>query len=179
MDERRVVVGAISGIYGLKGWVKVHSFTSPPENILAYRPWVLTRTGRNGPLGDHGGDESASTFDVREGRIHGRGLVARFDGVEDRDAAAEWVGAEIRVDRQHFANAEEGEYYWADLVGLKVVTIDGRELGVVDSLLETGANDVLVVVGDRRSLVPFLIGPVVKKVDQASRHITVDWDPDY
>ena len=89
------------------------------------------------------------------------------------------VGAEILVEREQFAGAEQGEYYWADLVGLEVRTADDRALGVVDSLLETGANDVLVVEGDRRYLVPFLMGSVIKEVDLEKRNITVDWDPDY
>jgi 16S rRNA processing protein RimM len=174
LNERRVVVGTISGLYGVKGWVKVHSFTSPPDNILAYRPWFLARSGQK----SGSDDQLAGGIDVRDGRVHGKGLVVQFGGIDDRDAAAQWVGAEIQVDRECFASAEAGQFYWADLIGLTVLGTDGGELGAVDSLLETGANDVLVVVGDRRHLVPFVFGSVVTEVDLELRRITVDWDSD-
>jgi len=89
------------------------------------------------------------------------------------------VGAEILVDRDQFGGVERDEYYWADLVGTRVVTTNDQELGVVESLLETGANDVLVVQGDRRRLIPFLIGSVIQMVDLDSGNIIVDWDPDF
>lgn len=165
--SRSVVVGRVAGLYGVKGWIKVYSFTQPRQNILNYSPWLLRGAG------------SRRTAEVAEARAHGKALIARLQDVADRDAAAELVGADILVDRDQFADTEAGQFYWADLVGLRVVTEDGREIGVVDHLLETGANDVLVIAGDRRQMVPFVMDQVIKRVDLTNGAIVVDWDPDY
>ena len=106
-------------------------------------------------------------------------MIALLGGVDDRDSAEKLVGAEILVDRDQFGDVERDEYYWADLVGTRVVTADDQDLGVVESLFETGANDVLVVQGDRRRLVPFLLGSVIQAVDLESGIIIADWDPDF
>ena len=106
-------------------------------------------------------------------------MIALLGGVDDRDSAEKLVGAEIFVDRDQFGDVERDEYYWADLVGTRVVTADDQDLGVVESLFETGANDVLVVQGDRRRLVPFLLGSVIQTVDLDSGIIVADWDPDF
>lgn len=165
--NKQVIVGRVSGLYGVRGWVKVFSFTEPRENILNYSPWQLC-------LGEDT-DEHA----VAEGKVHGKGLIAKIDGVDDRDAAARIVGADIRVDRDRFGHESEDEYYWVDLEGLQVETVDGQSLGVVANLFATGANDVLVVDGDRRRLIPFLVGGVVERVDLDARTIVVNWDPDF
>jgi 16S rRNA processing protein RimM len=169
--DQRVIVGRVSGLYGLQGWIKVFSYTSPPDNIFSYKSWYLQRPEQDG--------ESAARYEVAANRRQGKGLVARFEGMEDCEAAAEWVGADILVERGEFAGTEKDEYYWADLAGLEVRTADGQVLGVVASLIETGANDVLVVEGDRRRLVPFLQGSVVKSVDLDARIVVVDWDPEF
>ncbi|HJP38515.1 MAG TPA: ribosome maturation factor RimM [Gammaproteobacteria bacterium] len=167
MDEKLVVVGRIAGLYGVKGWVKVTSYTEPRKNILAYRPWCLERAG------------VIEEVDPTAGREQGKGLIAQIAGVEDRDAAAAMVGKDILVSRELFAQIGNNEYYWHDLVGLRVMTNNGVTLGVVDSLLETGANDVLVVTGERRRLIPFVIGDVIKCVDLAAAIITVDWNSEF
>ena len=165
--SRSIVVGRVAGLYGVKGWIKVYSFTQPRQNILKYSPWFLCGAG------------SRRAAAVAESRVHGKALIARLEGVTDRDAAAELVGTDILVDRDQLGDTEEGEFYWTDLVGLRVVTEDGREIGVVDHLLETGANDVLVVAGDRRRLVPFVMDQVIRQVDLENGTIIVAWDPDY
>ena len=147
--------------------MKVLSFTEPRENILEYAPWQLCL-----------GDETIEC-DVAEGRAHGKGLIAKLDGVDDRDIAARYVGAEIRVDRGRFGRESADEYYWVDLEGMRVDTVDGQSLGTVASLFATGANDVLVVEGERRRLIPFVVDDVVKRVDRDARTIVVDWDPDF
>lgn len=168
MDQQRVVVGRIAGLYGLKGWVKVISYTEPRKNILSYRPWYVERDG------------VIEKFDLTAGREQGKGLVAQVAGIEDRDAAATLIGANILVNRDSFAPTGFDEYYWRDLVGLRVTTVEGEVLGVVDSLLETGANDVLVVVqNDHRRLIPFVVGDVVKSVDVEAATIVVDWVVDW
>jgi 16S rRNA processing protein RimM len=162
-----VVLGRISGVYGVRGWVRVFSHTDPRENILSYRPWFLRRDG------------SWESLEVAEGRRHGKGVVARLEGIDDREAARALLGLEIAVDRDRLGMAGPGEYFWTDLEGLEVVTTEGRTLGVVDHLFETGANDVMVVKGDRERLVPFSEPEPVREVDLEDRRILVDWDPDY
>jgi len=167
VDEKLVVVGRIAGLYGIKGWVKVISYTEPRNNILGYRPWYLERGG------------SVEQVDPAAGRCQGKGLITQVAGIEDRGEAAGLIGANILVNRDLFAPAGRNEYYWRDLVGLRVTTADGGELGVVDSLLETGANDVLVLQGERRRLIPFVVDDIVKCVDLKAGTIIVDWDPDF
>lgn len=166
-DTQLIVLGRVSGLFGVRGWVKIHSHTDPREAILDYTDWQVEVDGHWQPRA------------VAEGRPHGKTVVVRFEGIEDRDAAAEFVGASIAVSREELPDTEEGEYYWSDLVGLKVVHVDGKELGKVAYLLETGANDVLVVKdGDRETLIPFLSGQVIKDVDLARGQISVDWEWD-
>jgi len=162
-----VEVGRISGLYGVRGWVKVFSYTDPRENVVDYGPWYL-----RGPQG-------MAEMRVAEGRAHGKGVVVRLEGYDDREQARGLIGREILVRRDQFPPAEPGEYYWSDLVGLRVVTTAGVELGMVDHLLETGANDVLVVKGERERLIPFVPEQVVTEVDLAGKRLTVDWDPEF
>lgn len=171
MSEKCVIVGRVSGLYGVKGWVKIYSFTRPSDRVFGYRPWYLRLTDQ-----DTG---QTQRYELAGDRTHGKGLIALFSGIDDRDAAEKLVGAEIFVDRDQFEGTEKDEYYWTDLVGSKVVTTDDRELGIVESLIETGANDVLVVEGDKRRLVPFLLDSVIRKVDLDSGIIVADWDPDF
>ncbi|MFU8820806.1 MAG: ribosome maturation factor RimM [Gammaproteobacteria bacterium] len=166
-DQRRVVLGKVGGLYGVRGWVKLWSFTDPVENLLDYRELELGREGDWRPAR------------LVEGRRQGQALVARFDDCADRDQAALLVGAEVSVMRDRLPEPGAGEYYWADLVGLAVVTTGGVELGRVESMMATGANDVMVVKGDRERLVPFLPGQYVNEVDLAGGRIVVDWDPEF
>jgi 16S rRNA processing protein RimM len=145
----------------------VFSYTRPRDNIVHYRPWYLNREGE------------WQEHELSEGRQHGKGVVARLAGCEDRDAASRLIGAEIGVRREQLPAAQPGEYYWSDLQGLEVVTLQGESLGTVDHLLETGANDVLVVTGERERLIPFVLGQVVDDVDLARGEIRVDWDRDF
>lgn len=166
-DTELVPMGRITGAYGVRGWVRVASDTEPSSNILDYRPWQVRV----------GGDWV--THQVVEGRPHGRGLVVKLEGLDDRDAAAGLSGAEIAVSRSALPSPAGWEVYWADLVGAEVVTRAGVALGKVDHLMATGANDVMVVMGERERLIPFLEDQVVTEVDLAAKRITVDWDPEF
>jgi 16S rRNA processing protein RimM len=163
----RVAVGRIVGAFGVRGWLRVKSYTSPPENIIRYAPWNVRRDG---------GD---ALMQVVTGRLHGDGVVVQLAGIADREAAEKLAGADIEVSRSRFAEPGDRQFFWADLEGMRVRTIGGTDLGHVDHLVETGANDVLVVSGERRRLIPFLYGTVVRDVDTAQRMITVDWDADF
>lgn len=167
-DAEMIAVGRISGLYGVRGWVKVFSYTEPRENILEYSPWYLRRDGR------------WEACRLAGGRRQGKGVTVHLSGVDDRDAAATLVGTEIAVHRQQLPAIPNGEYYWNDLIGLEVVTLEGVRLGRVDHLLETGANDVLVVRDAvRERLIPYVRDAVVRSVDLAGGSIEVDWDPDW
>ncbi len=165
--QRRVVLGKVGGLYGVRGWVRLWSFTDPVENLLDYQELELGQGGR------------WKTVRLVEGRRQGESLVARFEGCADRDQAAPLVGAELAVARDRLPAAGEGEFYWADLVGLQVVTTAGVSLGRVDHMMATGANDVMVVAGERERLLPFVPGQYVIEVDLAGGRIVVDWDPEF
>jgi len=166
-EQQYINVGKISGVFGIKGWVKVFSFTDPRENILTYSPWLLKK-----------GDET-KTVNVVDGQLQGKTIVAQLAGIDDRDQAASLMGWDIFITQDQLPKAAKGEYYWSDLIGLNVETIDGVRLGVVDSLLETGANDVIIVQGERERVVPFLQGRTIIKVDLDAGKIIVDWDPEF
>jgi 16S rRNA processing protein RimM len=161
--ERLVPLGRIAGVFGVRGWVRVFSETRPRENILRYSPWLV------------GGQR----FRVEEGRRHGKGIIAKLIGCDDRDRAAALVGQPVAVRRDQLPPPGADELYWADLEGLMVETLDGASLGRVSRLFETGANDVMVVDGDRERLLPFVWDQVIKEVDFGSGVVRVDWDPDF
>ncbi len=160
----------------MRGWVKVYSYTSPRENVVQYSPWFLLQNG------------GEVVQKVTAGHAHGDGVVASLAGINDRDSAAALIGAEIEVERSTLGpelGTADGEsapgdrFFWVDLQGMEVQTREGTSLGFVEQLFETGANDVMIVVGAGRHLIPFLYGSVVESVDGARRVITVDWDPDF
>jgi 16S rRNA processing protein RimM len=165
--EKLVKLGRISGVHGIKGWVKVFSYTEPRGNIVQFRTWLLEHNG------------SYRTVELEAGEQRGKNVVAKLSGVADREAARELIGADIAVERDTLPPCEPGEYYWADLEGLAVRTIDGETLGVVDHLLETGVHDVLVLKGDGSRMIPFVAGRVVREVDLEGGVVVVDWDAGY
>ncbi len=170
-----VVLGKLTSPYGVKGWLKVYSHTSPMEGILEYPEWVL----RQGAV--------LSSHRLLQGRRHGKGLVALLEGVDSREAAEQMAGAEVLLPKETLPALPKGDYYWHQLEGLTVATRDGEILGRVEYLFETGANDVLVVKGDpegdpasiddRERLLPFLPDEVIVEVDLVAGTMTVDWDP--
>lgn len=172
-DTDLTEIGRISGVYGVKGWVKIYSHTDPIENILSYQPWIVTH------------HQKQISLKVLEGKKQGKGLVARLAGVEDRDQAALLQGATIAIHRSQLPELGVGEYYWGDLEGLSVFTLSDVCLGKVSHLIETGANDVLVVQGSETSidqqerLIPYLPERVVKEIDLDAGTIRVDWDPEF
>ncbi len=170
-DQNLIILARVTGLYGVRGWVKVFSDTDPREGITDYSEWLLKC--------QHGWQRIA----VESGRKQGKNVVVKLAGIDDRDTAATLSGCEIAVTRDQLAAVKPGEYYWIDLEGLKVVTTDGVELGIVDHLFETGANDVLVVREEsseaRERLVPYVPGEVVTEVDLDGGQMTVDWDPEF
>ena len=160
-------MGRVSGLHGISGWVKVYSHTQPRANILRYSPWYLGRRQR------------WQRARLAAGRVHGKAVIAKLEGYDTRDQVASLLDAEIAVESCQLQPLEEGEYYWAQLTGLRVVNLHGEELGIVDHLMETGANDVLVVRGVRERLIPFVEGQIVMEINLANSYIQVDWGADY
>lgn len=169
-----ITVGKIIGVFGIKGWLKIKSFTEPPDNIVNYSPlWLKTRHG-------------LKEIDIQEHQFRPQGLILHIRGIDDRDAAEELGRVELAVREHQLTELEEGDFYWHQLLGLKVIShFDSGEytLGTVNDLLETGANDVLVVrptgesIDDRERLVPFVTDTYIKKVDLETKTIWVEWDP--
>ena len=160
------MLGRISGLFGVKGWVKIFSYTQPREAILEYDSWYLQDQGK------------WRVAEVVEGKRHGKSVIAHFEGVDDRDQAAALIGSEIAIPRDQLPAAEDGSYYWTDLEGMQVVHRDGSDLGRVAYLMETGSNDVLVTKGERERLIPFVAEKVILDVDFDKGVISVDWEWD-
>ncbi|MEJ2621789.1 MAG: ribosome maturation factor RimM [Candidatus Thiodiazotropha sp.] len=168
MSEREMIImGRVSGLFGVRGWLKIYSHTAPKEGILGYTQWYLKRQG------------SWQPFKVIAGHPQGKGIVAQLEGCNDRDQAAELIESEIAIGRDQLPKLPPGEYYWTDLEGLRVETLQGVELGKVSHLFETGANDVLVVKGDRQRLIPYTMGQAVQRIDLDAGLMVVDWDPEF
>lgn len=167
-DNALISAGYVAGVFGIKGAVKVFSHTDPRENILHYSPWLLKKNNQE------------QSVKVVSGHRQGHSVVVSLDGVSDRNLAEELIGWEIWIRKEDLPKPDPGEYYWLDLIGLEVRNTEAVFLGRVDHLLETGANDVLVVVdGQIERLIPFVQPETVKSVDLSAGQMVVDWDPDF
>jgi 16S rRNA processing protein RimM len=163
----RVALGCLGSPFGVRGWVHVRSYTDPPEEVLDYPLWHLEAPG-GGP----------QTLRLVEGRRHGKGVVARLDGVEDREAAAQLARREFWIERSEMPALPPGQFYRVDLEGLTVVNLQGRVLGRVDHFVDAPANPVMVVVGDAEHWLPLVPG-LIRQLDQECGRVIVDWDPDF
>lgn len=169
-----LTLGKVGAVYGIKGWVKIHSFTDIPEAIFDYSPWSLNLGGKT------------QLVNITDWRKHNNGLIAKIAGINDRDQAQALVNHEIQVDADKLPELPSGDYYWKDLIGMQVITNSGYDLGVVTDLMETGANDVLIVkanvkdgFGKKERLIPYLVDQVILNVSQENKQIEVDWDPGF
>ena len=162
-----LTLGKISGVFGVKGWVKVSSHTEQRDSILGYSPWWLQVGGQ------------WKTYTVKNGQVQGKAIIAQLDGVDDRDQAQALVGATIAIEHHQLKPLRQNEYYWADLLEMEVITTLGFRCGRVQSLFETGSNDVMVVQGERERLIPWIMDDVIVSVDLANGQIIVNWDPDF
>jgi len=168
-----ILLGKISGVHGVKGWVKVFSHTSPRLKITEYTQWFLKNK-----------DQTWKSIQLIDGKQQGKSIIASLEGVKYRDQAEALVGTEIAIHSDQLNALPENEYFWRDLIGLSVETIDGERLGKIDWLFHTGSNDVVIVKDDTESknkehMVPFLIGDVIKSVDLKKSLMIVDWDSDF
>ena len=170
--EDLIVFGKITSVHGVRGEVKIYSFTDPIDNLLGYPAWTLKRDGE------------VKQVELVSGRLQGKILVAKLKGLDDREVARTFAGFDICVPRALLPDLDDGEYYWHQLEGLKVIDLQGQLLGRLDHLLETGSNDVMVVkpcpgsLDDRERLLPYT-EQCVQKVDLAAGEMRVDWDADF
>lgn len=170
--QDRVILGRVQGLFGVRGWLKLYSYTSPPENILAYSHWEL-----------HNGIQW-QRMRVADGRRQGKGLVAQLAGeddtpISDRESAARWLDADVAVLRSELPPLAADEYYGAELLGLRVITAGDEDMGTVSGFIDTGANPVMAVHGERERLIPFIRDLFILEVDRDAGLIKVDWDPDF
>jgi len=173
-QNEKIVVGKLGATYGIRGWLKVHSFTDEGENIFDYSPWFLNQKG------------AWVEYKVESWKRHNKGYVCKLEGLDVREDAHLLTNFEISISPSALPKLSEDEFYWRELFGMKVVTDKGYDLGEVTDILETGSNDVLVVkanlkdaFGQKERLIPFLEEQVIKKVDREAQRIEVDWDPGF
>ena len=172
-NSQDVLVGKIMGAHGLKGWVQVFSYTRPAEQILTYSPWQLVSP------------DEREDFIISSSRVSGKKILVLFDECRSRDIADGLNARQVFIDKSQMPDLEGGDFYWNDLVGMQVKSTDGIFFGKVDTLMETGANDVLVVGPSKGSwdnqerLIPYVEGEIIVEVDQSSNQITVNWHSNY
>jgi 16S rRNA processing protein RimM len=166
--EKLVVMGRISAPFGIKGWIKIEPFTAATDSLVAYDRWWL------------GGDGNWQQHEVERAQAQGRSLVAKLKACDDRNEAVLFKGSQVVVAREALPAAGANEFYWADLIGLRVRNVEAQDLGEVTRILETGANEVLVVQGKggQERLIPF-IADAIREVDLTAGVIRVDWGADY
>jgi 16S rRNA processing protein RimM len=173
-QNERIVMGKLGSTYGIRGWLKVFSYTDNAESIFDYSPWYLNQKGE------------WVEYKVESWKRHGQGYVCKLAGLDVREDAQLMTNFEIAIDPASLPELSEDEFYWRELFGMQVFTTKGYNLGEVTDLLETGSNDVLVIkanlkdaFGQKERLIPYLEEQVIKKVDREARRIEVDWDPGF
>lgn len=173
LSDDYITLGEISGVHGIKGWVKVFSHTSPREQITEYKEWFLKRRDRDWEL-----------VKVVSGKKQGKNIIALLENTQYRDQAEALVGSEVAIRKDQLKELPDGEYYWKDLIGLSVETIEGVKLGKIDWLFDTGSNDVFVVkdtdgIEVKERLLPYIMGEVIQSIDLDKALMIVDWDPEF
>ncbi|WP_375754163.1 ribosome maturation factor RimM [Vibrio sp. HN007] len=173
-QNEKMVVGKFGATYGIRGWLKVISFTDDAESIFDYSPWFINQKGQ------------WVEYKVESWKRHNKGMVAKLEGMDVREEAHLLTNFEISINPDSLPELSEDEFYWRELFGMQVVTTKGYDLGKVTDMLETGSNDVLVVkanlkdaFGQKERLIPFLEEQVIKNIDREAQRIEVDWDPGF
>jgi len=165
--EEKIVMGKILGPHGIKGWIKIHPFTEKKDSLIDHKILMASK------------DEKLwQSFEVECMDVGDKFILAKFKGVDDRNAAEKLNKFFISLDKSSLPKLDENNYYWHELIGLDVKNNEGMHFGKVDSLIETGANDVLVVLGDKEYLIPY-IKQVILEVNLETNMIRVDWQDDY
>ncbi|MEW9810011.1 MAG: ribosome maturation factor RimM [Candidatus Symbiodolus clandestinus] len=174
VNQQPLIVGTFGAPYGVRGWLKVHAMTENRYDMIKYQPWLVQRQG------------SWSPILLADWKQPDKNLLVKLAGIDDRDSAQSMVSSTIAIDATQLPPLPDGEYYWCQLIGCQVVNTANYRLGIVTQLLETGANDVLVVKATANDiyskserLLPWIEPRVIQQVDLANRLLTVDWDPEF
>ena len=173
-----ILLGEITGVSGLKGWVKVFSHSSPRLQITEYKQWFIQAKGKSN-------NDAWQTIKVKDGKVQGKNIIALLEGVQYRDQAEALIGSKIAVSSDQLEKLSKGEYYWRDLIGLNVENTEGVKLGKIDWLFNTGSNDVVTVIGKddegeiKEHLIPYIMDDYVISVSLNDSLMVVDWDPDF
>lgn len=162
-----MVLGRLRGPYGVRGWVHLEAHSDAPDCLRVCAHWLVGQPAHWEP------------HRVADIKVHGDGLVAKLEACDTPEHAQRLRGALVAVWRDQLPALPEGQYYWDDLIGLAVHTVEGEPLGCVQRMIETGANDVMVVQGERERCIPFVLDAVIKRVDLGDGGIVVDWDPTF
>ena len=165
-DEKKLLVGKINGFFGVQGWVKIFSYTEPRKNILEYQPWYFIDDG------------AYKAIEMTTGREQSKTIVAHVKGIDNKDQAGQLIGKSLYIDKDQLPQLDDNEHYWHELVGFRVINKDGIDLGVVDYLVDTGSNNVLVIKGNKEHWIPY-IEPYLVSIDKQNRVINVDWDENF
>ena len=166
-DSRRVEVGRLGAAHGVRGWLRVQSFTDPPQRLFEWKRWCLQPE-----------QGAAREVNLLEARPQGNGWIARLEGIEERDAASRLSGQMVLIDRAALPPTTGREHYRSDLVGFEVKNVEGAVLGVVDHFVDTAGNAVMVIKGEREHWVP-VTGQHLRSVDKDARRVIVDWPEDF
>ena len=164
-DDKKIYLGKITGVHGIKGWLKIQSFSSPPENILNYPSWIITNKGEE------------DFYSIEQGRKQNNKIVVKLENIDDRNTAESLINSKIQILRSDLPKLSNENYYWSDLVGLSVLNSEEKVIGKIESLIETGANDVMVIITlkDERILIPFVMHEIIKEVSVELNYIKIDW----
>ncbi|MBE8189334.1 MAG: ribosome maturation factor RimM [Candidatus Thioglobus sp.] len=168
-SQKRLLVGKINGLFGVGGWVKIFSHTQPRKNILSYQPWLVKI------------EQKWQTLEVENGREQGKTLVAKINAFDTPEQAESLIGLDIYIEKSQLPKLQKGEHYWRDLIGLTVINQQQKVLGKVEDLVDTGANNVLIVgagKSQKEHWIPY-VKPFLLEVDITNGQILVDWDEDF
>ena len=164
-NDKKVFIGKVTGVHGIKGWLKIQSFSSPPENILNYPSWIIANQG----LEDF--------YLIEQGKKLNNKIIVKLEKIDDRTTAEFLINSKIQILRSDLPKLTNESYYWSDLEGLNVLNSEDNMIGKIESLIETGANDVMVVNGskNKRVLIPFVMHEIIKEVNIELNFVKVDW----
>ena len=166
LDEKKLLVGKINGFFGVQGWVKIFSYTKPRKNILEYQPWYFLD------------NETYKVIEITSGREQSKTIVAQVKGINNRDEAVQLIGKDLYINKDQLPELDNDAHYWHELTGFRVNNKNEVDLGIVDYLVDTGSNHVLVTKGETEHWIPY-IEPFLVSVDKHKKVISVDWDENF
>ena len=166
LDEKKLLVGKINGFFGVQGWVKIFSYTKPRKNILEYQPWYFLD------------NETYKVIEITSGREQSKTIVAQVKGINNRDEALQLIGKDLYINKDQLPELDNDAHYWHELTGFRVINKNEVDLGIVDYLVDTGSNHVLVTKGETEHWIPY-IEPFLVSVDKHKKVISVDWDENF